>query len=412
MAISKITLNGITQMDVTQKTVTDNTMLDGVTSLKNDGTDITGSIQSKTSSDLTVNGATVTAPAGNYASSASASVASGTAGTPTATKGTVSNHSVTVTPSITNATGYITGGTKTGTGVSVSAAELVSGSETFTHNGTFDVTNLASIVTDFFPSFEYETGFFTPTSDVSTYNISFAKTHYWLPFYAFVGDVTNVYDSTTNTNAFMLYQNWQRMIGVPERPSSSSNIYGQITGAYRGSSTTAFTNTTYASLNYSDENTGTSSSIYPRFWVTPSGMKAYIGSSTMWRSNRTYKWIAIWVPELNIPWEIGSISATTGGEGTTSYVAKTSAYIPVDPSVNIYLSNNAQVALRCYNSNKSFMPETSSWLSSDFNLSVEVNKFSDASSIAYVRFIAHYPDNSDITDIQALANSVGIRGIV
>lgn len=71
---------------------------------------------------------------------------SGTAGTPTATKGTVSNHSVSVTPSVTNTTGYITGSTKTGTAVTVSASELVSGSETKTENGTYDVTNLASLV--------------------------------------------------------------------------------------------------------------------------------------------------------------------------------------------------------------------------------------------------------------------------
>lgn len=71
---------------------------------------------------------------------------SGSAGTPTATKGTVSNHSVSVTPSVTNTTGYITGSTKTGTAVTVSASELVSGSETKTENGTYDVTNLASLV--------------------------------------------------------------------------------------------------------------------------------------------------------------------------------------------------------------------------------------------------------------------------
>ena len=71
---------------------------------------------------------------------------SGTAGTPTASKGTVSNHSISVTPSVTNTTGYITGSTKTGTAVTVSASELVSGSETKTANGTYDVTNLASLV--------------------------------------------------------------------------------------------------------------------------------------------------------------------------------------------------------------------------------------------------------------------------
>ena len=98
------------------------------------------------STDLSASGATVSVPAGYYASAASKSVASGSAGTPTATKGTVSNHSVSVTPSVTNTGGYISGGTKTGTAVTVSASELVSGSETKTTNGTYDVTNLAEVV--------------------------------------------------------------------------------------------------------------------------------------------------------------------------------------------------------------------------------------------------------------------------
>lgn len=102
-------------------------------------------ITQRSSSALTASGATVTVPAGYYASQATKSVASGSAGTPTATKGTVSNHAITVTPSVTNTTGYITGGTKTGTGVTVSASELVSGSQTITENGTVNVTNLASV---------------------------------------------------------------------------------------------------------------------------------------------------------------------------------------------------------------------------------------------------------------------------
>ena len=145
MAISKVILNGETQMDVTGKTVTAGSMLSGTTALKNDGTDITGNIESKTSSDLTASGATVTAPAGYYASAASKSVASGSAGTPTASKGTVSNHTVSITPSVTNTTGYITGGTKTGTAVTVSASELVSGTKTISASGTTDVTNYESV---------------------------------------------------------------------------------------------------------------------------------------------------------------------------------------------------------------------------------------------------------------------------
>ncbi len=128
---------------------------------------LTASVDIRSSSSLSVSGDTVTAPAGYYASSASKAVASGTAGTPTATKGTVSNHSISVTPSVTNATGYITGGTKTGTAVSVSASELVSGSETKTTNGTYDVTNLASLVVAV-PIVTYYTGSSTPSSSLGS----------------------------------------------------------------------------------------------------------------------------------------------------------------------------------------------------------------------------------------------------
>lgn len=95
-----------------------------------------------TTSQQTIGGA-------NYMMQGAVTVAAmptGTAGTPTATKGAVSNHAVTVTPSVTNTTGYITGSTKTGTGVTVTAAELVSGSQTVTQNGTVNCTNLAQIV--------------------------------------------------------------------------------------------------------------------------------------------------------------------------------------------------------------------------------------------------------------------------
>lgn len=105
---------------------------------------ILNSIPSRSSSDLTVSGATIIAPAGYYSSSASASVSSGTEGTPTATKGTVSNHSISVTPSVTNSAGYISGSTKNGTAVTVSASELVSGTLTVDSSGTKDVTNYAS----------------------------------------------------------------------------------------------------------------------------------------------------------------------------------------------------------------------------------------------------------------------------
>lgn len=97
MAVAKVILNGTTLIDTTQKTVTAGSMLNGVTALKNDGTDITGNIASKSSSDLTASGATVTAPAGFYSESASKTVASGSASTPAT--------SITANPSISVSSG-------------------------------------------------------------------------------------------------------------------------------------------------------------------------------------------------------------------------------------------------------------------------------------------------------------------
>ena len=85
MAISKIILNGEVQMDVTSDTAAASNMLNGTTATKNDGTKVTGTIASKSSSDLTASGATVTAPAGYYLANASKSIAAGSAKTPATT---------------------------------------------------------------------------------------------------------------------------------------------------------------------------------------------------------------------------------------------------------------------------------------------------------------------------------------
>ena len=146
----------------------------------------------------------------NYAS---ASVPSGTAGTPSATKSAVSDHSVTVTPSVTNSTGWITGSTKTGTAVSVTAAELVSGSETKTINGTYDVTNLAEIVVDVSGggSSSIQVGTKTATLSAAASSISFTGLSGSPTSFA----VTSSADVATNTN------------GVTAVTWDGTNLHGQ-----------------------------------------------------------------------------------------------------------------------------------------------------------------------------------------
>ena len=76
MAFSKVILDDTTLMDVTQKTVDASNLLYGVTALKNDGTGVTGTIASKSSSDVSVSGTDVSIPAGYYP--VSVSVTAGT----------------------------------------------------------------------------------------------------------------------------------------------------------------------------------------------------------------------------------------------------------------------------------------------------------------------------------------------
>ena len=64
MANSKVVLNGTTLIDLTQDTVTADYMIYGITAHKNDGTVATGTIVTKTSTDVSVSGDTVSAPAG------------------------------------------------------------------------------------------------------------------------------------------------------------------------------------------------------------------------------------------------------------------------------------------------------------------------------------------------------------
>jgi len=152
------------------QTITPDSGYDGLSSVQIDGvgsTYVGSGITRRSSMDLTASGATVTVPAGYYSAQASKSVAGGTAGTPTATKGTVSNHSISVTPSVTNTSGYIVGGTKNGTAVTVSASELVSGSQTVTENGTVDVTNLASVNVAI-PIVHYYTGSSAPSASLGS----------------------------------------------------------------------------------------------------------------------------------------------------------------------------------------------------------------------------------------------------
>ena len=134
--------NGIASFYDTDDATLDNgnKMLDGVTAYAG-GTMYTGTIESKSSSDLTASGATVTVPAGYYSSQASKSVTSGSATAPATISGTSASVStgtntltlsktVSVTPSVT--AGYVSAGTAGNASVSLTASVTTKAATTYT----------------------------------------------------------------------------------------------------------------------------------------------------------------------------------------------------------------------------------------------------------------------------------------
>lgn len=106
-------------------------MLEGGSSYNADGVLVPGTIPSKSASDITASGATVTVPAGNYATQATKSVATGSATAPNSISGTSATveagtntltltKDVSVTPDVTP--GYVSSGTAKDASVSLTAS--------------------------------------------------------------------------------------------------------------------------------------------------------------------------------------------------------------------------------------------------------------------------------------------------
>ena len=179
--ISLNTADGIVNASVSASEIVSPTVAEGYVSSGAAGTmSVSGGaqLQLPTAPAQTINPSTseqTAVAAGLYTTGAIkvAAMPSGVMGTPTATKGAVNNHSVDVTPSVSNQAGYINGGVVTGTPVSVSASELVSGSQTVTSNQTVDVTNLASVTVAVpAPDLQSKTATYTPSTSTQTDTIT------------------------------------------------------------------------------------------------------------------------------------------------------------------------------------------------------------------------------------------------
>lgn len=172
------------------------------------------------------------------------------------------------------------------------------GSETVTENGTFDVTGLAEMVVNVAggssSGLEYETGEYTPTSNIARPEITFSKSHSTTPILVAMVDTSAASGISSNSNILFCFWDPYRCFGNGYPYSTSATRYAVAYYSYRGSNNASSSGVLVA---YNSDNTSSSSTSYSRYWVTASGFHPYSNStSRYWRSGRTYKWIAIWGP--------------------------------------------------------------------------------------------------------------------
>lgn len=333
MAISKVQFKEsaeatpVVWMDTTDKTVDADKMVSGITALKNDGTTVTGNLASKSSSDLTASGATVTVPAGVYSSQASKAVSSGSATAPATISGssaTVStgantltlSKTVSVTPTV--SAGYVSSGTAGNSAVSLTASVNTRSSSDLTAN-TLTVTapagyygsdatktltdanliagNIKKDISVFGVTGTYEggggstteEGTWTPAEDVAQPTINFANSHTGRPFCVVLWDASEETPTSNSCQSWSI-SSWYDLFGEYMISTGTGSLYyARVQFAYWSTSTSSTgTNITELTGNFNNSF---------EYYFTSNGFKPYGGStSRYWRSGTTYKWIAVWKP--------------------------------------------------------------------------------------------------------------------
>lgn len=188
--------------------------------------------------------------------------------------------------------------TQSDEGKVVSNGALVAqSSDTVTQNGTVDTTLINSLLVNVAGGsggLEYEEGTWTPATETADYTIPLNNTHDKAPFFYMISDATGTYDETAGNLYGVTFFNFGAIWSAVD-VSESAKQYGRIIYAYRMNSTTV-TSATQTLTDFFTSGTSTAAT-NARYWATETFIRARGDGSRKFKTNRTYKWIAVWAPE-------------------------------------------------------------------------------------------------------------------
>ena len=321
MAISKLILNGVTQMDVTQDTVTAATLAQGEAAHDASGVQITGTAAGSNTFTLeyqNANGVWSFTP--TYADIKAA-----------VQQGKVIEYTSFGDPALGGkyGNGYATNVTFNGTtfteavrfylqdftfgGVSIvyygySGGQLriqsqldyiePQGTLNITTNGTHNVSSYASALVNVSGGggLTYETGTWIPSENVSRGEVTFTNTHTSPPSIVWIADdyATNGYITEAQSNITFVFVNSKNLgASFPWYQTSATNRDCMISYFYATTLSGSMSSASYGNIIDSP----TSSETYAGYYVTNTAFYPYSRSATRtWKTGRSYKWIAIWAP--------------------------------------------------------------------------------------------------------------------
>ena len=138
--------------------------------------------------------------------------------------------------------------------------------------------------------YEFETGTFTPSEETHRPRISFAKQHSTYPTIVVLEDSTGSI-APANSMIFYMVAISYDLLDVTIPITATATFYGRADSVAMNDAGTA---TSIAGLNILSTGSGYQGIGY---YVDSSGFYASAngGTATKYRTDRTYKWIAIWV---------------------------------------------------------------------------------------------------------------------